>query len=184
MEVDDPAKLTDDEKGEVIKAVEDANKDDNGNSTLPDGTKITVGDNGDVTVTYPDKSVDTIPGNKLVEEKSSAEKLDPTVPDNPDTTNDAEDIVIPKDQDKDNGSKDNGNKDADSSDTTKQVEHLTNKANGKQEVQKLSASPVSENQANAQLPQTGEKNNLATALIAAGLGLIALAGRLFSRKKN
>ena len=70
VEVDDPAKLTDDEKGEVIKAVEDANKDDNGNSTLPDGTKITVGDNGDVTVTYPDKSVDTIPGNKLVDEKT------------------------------------------------------------------------------------------------------------------
>ena len=108
----------------------------------------------------------------------------PVTPDNPDTTTDTEDIVIPKDRDKDNGSKDNGNKDADNSDTTKQVEHLTNKENGKQEVQKLSTSPVSENQANAQLPQTGEKANLATALIAAGLGLTALAGMLFFRKKN
>ncbi|TDG77794.1 hypothetical protein C5L33_000018 [Lactobacillus pasteurii] len=116
--------------------------------------------------------------------KKNQTPVKPVTPDNPDTTTDTEHIVIPKDQDKDNGSKDNGNKDADSSDTTKQVEHLTNKENGKQEVQKLSTSPVSENQANAQLPQTGEKNNLATALIAAGLGLTALAGMLFFRKKN
>src|SRR5699024_12531927 len=46
---------------------------------LPENTKIEVGDNGDTTITYPDKSVDTITGDKLVEEKTSAEKLDPTV---------------------------------------------------------------------------------------------------------
>ena len=80
VEVDDPAKLTDDEKKDVVKAVEDANKDDNGNSTLPDGTKITVGDNGDVTVTYPDGSEDTIPGDKVVEGKTDADKTDVTVP--------------------------------------------------------------------------------------------------------
>ncbi|WP_187402985.1 Rib/alpha-like domain-containing protein, partial [Limosilactobacillus reuteri] len=80
VKVDDPAKLTDDEKKDVVKAVEDANKDDNGNSTLPDGTKITVGDNGDVTVTYPDGSEDTIPGDKVVEGKTDADKTDVTVP--------------------------------------------------------------------------------------------------------
>ena len=80
VKVDDPAKLTDDEKEDVVKAVEDANKDDNGNSTLPDGTKITVGDNGDVTVTYPDGSEDTIPGDKVVEGKTDADKTDVTVP--------------------------------------------------------------------------------------------------------
>ncbi|MSE05305.1 LPXTG cell wall anchor domain-containing protein, partial [Lactobacillus salivarius] len=82
VKVDDPTKLTDDEKEEVVKAVEDANKDDNGNSTLPDGTKVTVGDNGDVTVTYPDGSEDTIPGDKVVEGKTDAEKSEPVVPGN------------------------------------------------------------------------------------------------------
>ncbi len=80
VKVDDPAKLTDDEKEDVVKAVEDANKDDNGNSTLPDGTKITVDDNGDVTVTYPDGSEDTIPGDKVVEGKTDADKNEPNVP--------------------------------------------------------------------------------------------------------
>ncbi|AEI56985.1 LPXTG-motif cell wall anchor domain protein [Limosilactobacillus reuteri SD2112] len=80
VKVDDPTKLTDGEKEDVVKAVEDANKDDNGNSTLPDGTKITVGDNGDVTVTYPDGSKDTIPGDKVVEGKTDADKTDVTVP--------------------------------------------------------------------------------------------------------
>ena len=72
--VDDPTKLTDNEK----KAVEDNIRANN--PGLPEGTKIKVGDNGDTTITYPDTSVDTIPGKKLVEEKTSAE-LDPTVKD-------------------------------------------------------------------------------------------------------
>ena len=67
--------LTKDEKDKVKKNVEDANK-----GNFPDGTVVTVGDDGTATITYPDKSVDTIPGNKLVEEKTSAENLDPTVP--------------------------------------------------------------------------------------------------------
>ena len=71
--VDDPKKLTNDEKQEVEGNIR-AN-----NPGLPEGTKIEVGDNGDTTITYPDKSVDTITGDKLVEEKTSAE-LDPTVP--------------------------------------------------------------------------------------------------------
>ena len=80
VKVDDPNKLTEDEKSEVAKAVEDANKDENGKSTLPEGSKVTAGDNGDVTVTYPDGSKDTIPGNKVVEGKSDAEKNEPKVP--------------------------------------------------------------------------------------------------------
>src|SRR5699024_5295514 len=73
--VDDPTKLTNDEKKEVEDNIR-ANT-----PGLPENTKIEVGDNGDTTITYPDKSVDTIPGKKLVEEKTSAEKLDPTVKD-------------------------------------------------------------------------------------------------------
>src|SRR5699024_12634583 len=52
--------LTDGEKAKVQKNVEDANKDENGKSTLPDGTTVTVGDDGTATVTYPDKTTDTI----------------------------------------------------------------------------------------------------------------------------
>ena len=70
VKVDNPNKLTEDEKSEVVKAVEDANKDEEGKSTLPEGSKVTVGDNGDVTVTYPDGSKDTIPGDKVLEGKS------------------------------------------------------------------------------------------------------------------
>ncbi|MDF4191737.1 protein with ysrik-signal peptide, partial [Ligilactobacillus salivarius] len=82
VKVDDPNKLTDSEKSEVVKAVEDANKDENGKSTLPDGTTVTVGDNGDVTVTYPDGSKDTIPGDKVVEGKTTtdSENNEPKVP--------------------------------------------------------------------------------------------------------
>src|SRR5699024_12634031 len=50
--------LTDGEKAKVQKNVEDANKDENGKSTLPDGTTVTVGDDGTATVTYPDKTTD------------------------------------------------------------------------------------------------------------------------------
>ena len=80
VKVDNPNKLTEDEKSEVVKAVEDANKDEEGKSTLPEGSKVTVGDNGDVTVTYPDGSKDTIPGDKVVEGKSDAEKNELKVP--------------------------------------------------------------------------------------------------------
>src|SRR5699024_1807862 len=82
VKVDNPNKLTEDEKSEVVKAVEDANKDENGKSTLPDGTTVTVGDNGDVTVTYPDGSKDTIPGDKVVEGKTTteSENNEPKVP--------------------------------------------------------------------------------------------------------
>ncbi|MBZ4033123.1 hypothetical protein K7E16_09765, partial [Ligilactobacillus salivarius] len=64
VKVDNPNKLTEDEKSEVVKAVEDANKDEN----------------GDVTVTYPDGSKDTIPGDKVVKGKSDADKNEPKEP--------------------------------------------------------------------------------------------------------
>ena len=80
MKVDDPTKLTKDEKSDVEQAIKDANKDENGKSTLPEGSKVTVGDNGDVTVTYPDGSKDTIPGDKVVEGKGDADKNTPNVP--------------------------------------------------------------------------------------------------------
>src|SRR5699024_3167311 len=57
----------DGEKAKVQKNVEDANKDENGKSTLPDGTTVTVDDKGNATVTYPDGSKDTIPGDQLVQ---------------------------------------------------------------------------------------------------------------------
>src|SRR5699024_9769704 len=69
--------LTDGEKAKVQKNVEDANKDENGKSTLPDGTTVTVGDDGTATVTYPDKTTDTIQGSDLVRPATDAEKTTP-----------------------------------------------------------------------------------------------------------
>ena len=72
--------LTDGEKAKVQKNVEDANKDENGKSTLPDGTTVTVGDDGTATVTYPDKTTDTIQGSDLVRPEKDADKTTPSVP--------------------------------------------------------------------------------------------------------
>ncbi len=74
VKVDDPNNLTEDEKNEVKDKVNNANKDESGKSTLPDGTDISVDDKGNVTITYPDGSKDTIPGDKVVEEKNDADK--------------------------------------------------------------------------------------------------------------
>ena len=62
-EVENRTQLTQEEKGKVEKAVKDANP------TFPAGTKVTVDNNGDVTITYPDNSIDIIPGTKTVTEK-------------------------------------------------------------------------------------------------------------------
>ncbi|EIA32243.1 LEA family epithelial adhesin [Ligilactobacillus salivarius] len=72
--------LTDGEKAKVQKNVEDANKDENGKSTLPEGTTVTVGSDGTATVTYPDHSTDTIKGSDLVRPATDAEKTTPKVP--------------------------------------------------------------------------------------------------------
>ena len=72
--VEDLTNLTDEEKETVKDKVTEANPD------LPENTEISVGDNGEVTVTYPDGTTDTIPGESLVREKTDAEKNDPKVP--------------------------------------------------------------------------------------------------------
>ncbi|NQN96539.1 LPXTG cell wall anchor domain-containing protein, partial [Streptococcus suis] len=65
-EVTDPTNLTDAEKAKVKEEVEKSNPD------LPTGTEVTVGNDGTVTVTYPDQSVDTIPGTDTVAKDSTA----------------------------------------------------------------------------------------------------------------
>ena len=64
--VADTSNLTKDEQDKVKKNVEDANKDENGKSILPEGTTVTVGPDGTATVTYPDGSKDVIAGTDLV----------------------------------------------------------------------------------------------------------------------
>ncbi|MGQ7499969.1 Ig-like domain-containing protein, partial [Streptococcus suis] len=58
--VEDTNNLTDDEKAKVKEEVEKSNPD------LPTGTTVEVGNDGTVTITYPDGSVDTIPGTDTV----------------------------------------------------------------------------------------------------------------------
>ena len=71
--------LTETEKAKVQKNVEDANK-----GNFPDGTTVTVGDDGTATVTYPDGSKDTIPGDQLIQgqkgDTTDAGNITPTVP--------------------------------------------------------------------------------------------------------
>src|SRR5699024_11307725 len=59
--------------------VDNANKD-----KFPEGTKVTVGDDGTATVNYPDGSKDTIPGDQLVQgqkgDTTDAGNITPTVP--------------------------------------------------------------------------------------------------------
>ncbi|MHB2078509.1 Rib/alpha-like domain-containing protein [Aerococcus mictus] len=72
--VADKNHLTDDEKAQVKKAIEDANKDKF--PAAKEGqnpTKVEVGDDGTATITYPDGSKDTFPGTDLVREKTKVE---------------------------------------------------------------------------------------------------------------
>lgn len=64
--VADVNQLTEDEKDKVKENVNKANPD------LPQGTEVTVGDNGDVTITYPDHSTDVISGADLVAKHDQA----------------------------------------------------------------------------------------------------------------
>ena len=95
--VADPSHLTDIEKGEVKKSVEDANK-----GNFPDGTKVDVGNDGTATITYPDKSTDTIPGGDLVRPEKDADKNDPKGLKNPDDRVPVKDPSHLTDGDKDN----------------------------------------------------------------------------------
>ena len=81
-QVGNTTKLTPEEQAAVKKAVEDANK-------FPAGTTVEVRPDGTVVITYSDKSVDTITGDKLVEKstkqttpkvKTEAEKNPAQVP--------------------------------------------------------------------------------------------------------
>ncbi|HFI0691911.1 TPA: hypothetical protein ACGO55_002269, partial [Streptococcus suis] len=65
-EVTDPANLTEDEKAKVKEEVEKSNPN------LPTGTTVEVGNDGTVTITYPDGSTDTIPGTDTVAKDSTA----------------------------------------------------------------------------------------------------------------
>ncbi|HFI0356654.1 TPA: KxYKxGKxW signal peptide domain-containing protein, partial [Streptococcus suis] len=78
-EVTDPTNLTDAEKAKVQEEVKKSNPN------LPTGTTVEVGNDGTVTVTYPDGSVDTIPGADTVVSttptpQTDAEKNDLTNP--------------------------------------------------------------------------------------------------------
>ncbi len=77
--VKDPSHLTEGEKDQVKTNVTNANKD-----KFPDGTKVTVGDDGTTTVTYPDGSKDTIPGDQLVQgqkgDTTDAGNITPNIP--------------------------------------------------------------------------------------------------------
>ncbi|HEP1828597.1 TPA: GA module-containing protein, partial [Streptococcus suis] len=67
VEVKNPDKLSDAEKEAVKDAVQESND-------LPAGTEITVSDNGTVTVTYPDKSTDTIKPAETVKVAKDTDK--------------------------------------------------------------------------------------------------------------
>ena len=69
--VSDTNNLTDAEKDKVKDATEKANPD------LPKGTKIEVGKDGTVTITYPDGSKDSIPGSDTVTLKPDADRYTP-----------------------------------------------------------------------------------------------------------
>ncbi|MCQ2570385.1 MAG: LPXTG cell wall anchor domain-containing protein, partial [Limosilactobacillus sp.] len=84
--VTDPSHLTGGEKQEVTDKINDANK-----GNFPAGTKVSVGNDGTATITYPDNSTDTIPGDKLVTGKTSVDESGKT-PVNP--TDDAQDTGV------------------------------------------------------------------------------------------
>ncbi|WP_161497895.1 Rib/alpha-like domain-containing protein [Streptococcus suis] len=71
--VEDASKLTDAEK----KELEDAVRKDN---VLPEGTEVSVADDGTVTVTYPDKSTDTILPTKTVMDAQNGEGTSHSLP--------------------------------------------------------------------------------------------------------
>ena len=85
--VDNPAQLTPAEKTAVETAVKTANP------TFPAGTTVSVADNGDVTITYPDKSVDTIPGQDTVALKP-AQKVEEKAENLPNTGTKSEYLIF------------------------------------------------------------------------------------------
>ena len=194
--VDDPKKLTDDEKKEVAGKVTEANKD-----KFPEKTEVTVADDGTVTINYPDGSQDTIHGDQVVEAKKDADKTNPTVPaktkvDNPNNLTDEEKQQVKE-------SIENANKDQFPEGTqvtigndgtatitypdgsqdvipgsqlvTKQRSDVANTGDVKNNGQGATASiqGATADTTAKKLPQTGEQDASATA--ATGLGLIILS---------
>lgn len=100
VEVDNSKALSDEDKDKVKKAVEDANKDSQGNSTLPEGAKIEVADDGTVTVKdKTGKEIAKITPDKTVkqnENKLPVQAADPIPVENPDHLTDAEKAAIKK----------------------------------------------------------------------------------------
>ncbi|MDU4447106.1 MAG: adhesin, partial [Anaerococcus vaginalis] len=77
-EVENKDKLTEEEKAKVVEEVKKAN---------PEAKDVTVDDKGNVTLTYPDGSTNTLPAEKTVTDKKAtnpdktiADKTNPTVP--------------------------------------------------------------------------------------------------------
>ena len=76
----DATKLNEAEKEVIKRAVEEVNRD-----KFPEGTRVEVKGDGTVVITYPDGSVDTISGEKLVDNlkparETIADKTSPIVP--------------------------------------------------------------------------------------------------------
>ena len=107
-EVEDKKKLTDDEK----KSVEDKVKEKN-----PEAEKVEVGDDGSVTITYPDDSTNTLTPDQTVTEKPAEDDNKPSNEDSKPTEDDnkpSDEDNKPSDDDKDLESED----DKDDSETT------------------------------------------------------------------
>ncbi|AVM67366.1 hypothetical protein C3V37_05770 [Peptostreptococcaceae bacterium oral taxon 929] len=98
--VDNSKLLSDDDKEKVKKAVEEANKDSQGNSTLPEGSTIDVADDGTVTVKdKTGKEIAKIKPDKTVEQDGTKLPVKPAEPipvENPDHLTDAEKAAIKK----------------------------------------------------------------------------------------
>ncbi|SDI53769.1 Rib/alpha-like domain-containing protein [Dolosicoccus paucivorans] len=73
--VADPSKLTEEEQATVKQKIEATNPD------FPENTTVSVGENGDATITYSDDSTDTIAGTELVEKavEQQADTYEPEV---------------------------------------------------------------------------------------------------------
>src|SRR5699024_12734231 len=68
------------DESDVYKYTGRAINDNKGLSPQHDPPIFTVGDDGTATVTYPDKTTDTIQGSDLVRPATDAEKTTPKVP--------------------------------------------------------------------------------------------------------
>ncbi|WP_143456198.1 LEA family epithelial adhesin, partial [Ligilactobacillus salivarius] len=73
--VKDLNNLSEDEKAQVKKNVEDANK-----TLIDNGVTVTVDNEGNATITYLDTTTYTIEGSKLVRPEKDADKITPNVP--------------------------------------------------------------------------------------------------------